>query len=174
MLGTVEGPQILGAKMLKEFSTIVFYSLSYNFQKVGKGHQRPPPPLSAVPFRRPWMVSHIFILSCDGRFSYNASHSQTLLQAPRNKGCRGWSPLKYRKFKSKTLAKKPWITPYTFRFSDLPTALCCRSPSPLTWRKYAVAWKGKMRDRRRRHLILATPKALLIKSCGEPSEFEIW
>ena len=42
MLGTAEGPKIMGAKMLKEFSTIIFCSFSYNFQKIGRGHQQPP------------------------------------------------------------------------------------------------------------------------------------
>ena len=51
-----------------------FCSLFYIATNEGRGQSAP-----LALFRRLWMVSHIFIPSYDGRFSHNASHSQTLL-----------------------------------------------------------------------------------------------
>ena len=127
MVGTAEGPKIMGAKTLKELSTIVFYSLSYDFQKIGRGHQQPPAHPSARSCSAGPGWYHRFS-SSPVTEGFRTMHP-TLKPCYRALGTRGAGvdppPLKYRKFKNKTSSKKRWITPYTFRFSDLPTALCC-------------------------------------------------
>ena len=55
MVGTAEGPNILGAKMLKELSTIVFCSLFYNLPDWEGATATIPPALDGI--------TH-FILSC--------------------------------------------------------------------------------------------------------------
>ena len=122
---------------------------------------------------------------CDGRFSYNASHSQTLLQGPRNRGWKGQSPLPPQILAGiEAKSSPPKALDYCLHFQifrpSYGPVLLVSVAVDLSWRKYAVAWTevrcatGAAVERWRRRLAAATPKVLLIKSSGELSEFEIF
>ena len=79
-----KNPKVLrGTKIIDLFVPLLY--ISRDLGGGAKMHQNCLCAPLAPQFRLPWMVSHNFILSCDGRFPNNASHSQTLLPC-----C--WSP----------------------------------------------------------------------------------